>query len=132
MSIRSLQAYQDLIPTLRDKEQRIMYALGDNLFNAEDISRRTGIPIITTRARLSEMYDQGIVAQTRKGLYYIPPREDRANIEKARLEAKYEKWKKLGERHGWHFRYDTIDKNGEPQPEDYKQGSGLVAELPFN
>ena len=131
MSLRSLQAYQDILPKLKDKERRIMYALGDTHLNAEDISFKTGIPIITTRARLSEMYDRGIVAQTRKGLYYISPREDRANIEKARLEAKYEKWKKLGEKHGWHFRYDTTDKHGEPQPEDYKQESPIFGELPF-
>lgn len=131
MSTRSLEAYQDILPTLKDKERRIMYALGESFINAENISLLTGIPIITTRARLSEMYDRGIVAQTQKGLYYIPPREHRANIEKARLEAKYEKWKKLGEKHGWHFRYDTTEKNGEPQPEDYKQGSPIFGELPF-
>jgi hypothetical protein len=108
-----------------------MYALGESFINAENISLLTGIPIITTRARLSEMYDRGIVAQTQKGLYYIPPREHRANIEKARLEAKYEKWKKLGEKHGWHFRYDTTEKNGEPQPQDYQQGSPIFGELPF-
>lgn len=131
MSTRSLQAYQDILPTLPDKERRIMYALGDRFLKAEEVSYRIGVSVISVRARLSEMNDKGIVAQTDKGYYFIPHPSDKTRIEKARLEAKYDKWKKLGEKHGWHFRYDTTDKHGEPQPEDYKQGSPIFGELPF-
>jgi hypothetical protein len=102
-------------------EQKIYKCLYTGDFTAELISSFTHINIITVRARVSEMFDKGIIAQKQSGEYYILHEDDMEDVKQQRLEAKYLKWKKLGEKHGWHFRYDCIDKHGEPKPEDYEK-----------
>jgi hypothetical protein len=120
MSKRSIEAYKDILPQLSDMEQKIYKCLYTGDYTAENISFYTGINLITVRARVSEMFDEGVIAQKDSGEYYILHADDMEDVKQQRLEAKYLKWKKLGEKHGWHFRYDCIDKHGEPSPEDYK------------
>lgn len=122
MSKRSLQAYLDILPTLNAKETSILITLQRGDFTAELISQMTKINLITTRARLSELYDKGLVAQYDDGKYYLVHHEDMDDIQKQRHEARYQKWRKLGEKNGWHFYYDTFDKHGTaPEPRDYEQ-----------
>ena len=112
MSKRSLQAYLDILPTLNAKETSILITLQRGDFTAEYI----------TRARLSELYDKGLVAQYDDGKYYLVHHEDMDDIQKQRSEARYQKWRKLGEKNGWHFYYDTFHKHGTaPEPKDYEQ-----------
>ena len=132
MSFRSINAYKDILPKLGTMEKRILYALDLSPLKAEQVSARTNMNVITARARLSELFDEGIVAQTKEGFYYITLPNEKAEVQRSRLEAKYQKWKRLGEKHNWHFRYDTIDKHGRPpQPEDYEQPMEDIGELPF-
>ena len=121
MSFRSIEAYKEILPKITAKEESILNVLCIGSYKAESISKFTSIPLITTRARLSELFDKGVINQYEDGSYFLVDPEETNNIKEKRLEEKYLKWKKLGEKHGWHFRYEVFDKHGqEPLPKDYE------------
>lgn len=121
MSTRSMDAYQNILRTLNQKETLIFNCLGTGDYTAEVIARYTSMNIITARARLSEMFDKGIIAQKENGQYYTTHNDNMEEVQKQRLEAKFNKWVKLGLKHDWHFRYETFIKHGgAPEPHHYE------------
>ena len=121
MSARSMDAYHEILRTLNETEAKLFSYLDRGEYKAEDLARWTHMNIITARARLSEMFDKGIIAQIPTGEYYATHKDDVEDVQGGRLEAKFQKWIKLGLKHDWHFRYDVFIKHGKPPlPEDYE------------
>ena len=121
MSVRSIDAYMEVLRTLNETEGKIFSYLDTGYYRAEVIARYTNMNIITARARLSEMFDKGIIAQKDTGEYYATHNDDMLEVQEQRLEAKFQKWLKLGLKHDWHFRYDVFIKHGKPiEPQDYE------------
>ena len=121
MSARSMEAYHEILRTLNEKEAKLYRLLTQGEYKAEDLAFTTSMNIITARARLSEMFDKGIIAQIPTGEYYATHMDDVEDVKDGRSEAKFMKWMKLGVKHSWHFRYDTFFKHGRPPlPQDYE------------
>ena len=121
MSTRSIDAYMEVLRTLNETEAMLFSYLDGGEYKAEDLAFATSMNIITARARLSEMFDKGIIAQKDTGEYYATHNDDMIEVQEQRLEAKFQKWLKLGLKHDWHFRYDTFLKHGKPpEPADYE------------
>jgi len=116
-----MDAYHEILRTLNEKEAKLFSYLDKGKYKAEDLARYTNMNIITARARLSEMFDKGIIAQKETGEYYATHMDDVGDVQDGRLEAKFQKWMKLGLKHDWHFRYDVFIKHGKPiEPQDYE------------
>tara|TARA_R110000787_G_scaffold43672_2_gene106966 strand:- start:2295 stop:2663 length:369 start_codon:yes stop_codon:yes gene_type:complete len=122
MSQFSIEAYIDVLPKIKPTEKLILQHISNwGSCGIKGISKAIPLPLQTASARLSELHDQGIVYQLPTGEYAISDPSYVDQVKTERLEAKYLKWKKLGDRYEWHFRYDTFDKNGKPPlPQDYE------------
>lgn len=122
MSHQSIQAYIEAQPTIKPTESKILHVL-ERLTCADlkTLAKESHLTLQTCSARLSEMHDKGYVTQLPSGQYIVLHEDHKDNVIAKRLNEKYERWKKLGEKHNWHFRYETFDKHGEPpQPKHYE------------
>ena len=121
MSKQSIDAWIDQQPHIPPTEQKILKLLDQHYsLPAQAVSYYLKIANSSAFARLSEMYDKGMVVQMKNGKYRITEQHEVDKCIQERLEARYQKWRKLGEKYGWHFRYECLDKHGEPKPEDYE------------
>lgn len=55
----------------------------------------------TSTARLSELCDMGVIYEDDNGYFHITPQDKIAQYAAIRDDARYKKWKKLGEKNGW-------------------------------
>lgn len=55
----------------------------------------------TSTARLSELCDLGVIYEDNNGYFHITPQDKIAQYAAMREDARYKKWKKLGEKNGW-------------------------------
>ena len=55
----------------------------------------------TSTARLSELCDMGVIYEDNNGYFHITPSDKVGEYAAMRDDARYKKWKKLGEKNGW-------------------------------
>ena len=55
----------------------------------------------TSTARLSELCDMGVIYEDNNGYFHITPSDKVGEYAAMRDDARYKKWKKLGDKNGW-------------------------------
>lgn len=55
----------------------------------------------TASARLSELCDMGVIFEDHNGYFHITPPDKIAQYAAMREDARYKKWRKLGDKNGW-------------------------------
>lgn len=55
----------------------------------------------TITARLSELCDMGVIFEDHNGYFHITPPDKIAQYAAMREDARYKKWRKLGDKNGW-------------------------------
>lgn len=65
------------------------------------ITRHLNMHHGTSTARLSELCDMGVIYEDDNGYFHITPPEKIGEYAAMREDARYKKWKRLGEKNGW-------------------------------
>lgn len=55
----------------------------------------------TSTARLSELCDMGVIYEDDNGYFHITPSDKVGEYAARREDARYKKWRKLGDKNGW-------------------------------
>ena len=67
----------------------------------ENLTNYLQIKHQTATARLSELCDMGVIYEDDNGYFHITPPDKIAQYAAMREDARYKKWRKLGEKNGW-------------------------------
>lgn len=78
----------------------------------KDIKRKLFLTHPTASARLSELCDLGVIYEDNNGYFHITPSDKVGEYAARREDARYRKWKKLGEKNGWFGQLRLEEING--------------------
>lgn len=108
MTTASKQAYEDILPKVGTIKRRILNQIQRSLSYSRQglttipyIQQENGISYSTATARVSELYDEGLIfaSGTHDGytIWLVTPHESVEAIKRHRRIEKYKAWKKKGE-----------------------------------
>lgn len=79
----------------------LMNSLSNQKTTLKDVQRQLSLSHGTSTARLSELCDMGVIYEDNNGYFHITPSDKVGEYAARRHDARYRKWKKLGEKNGW-------------------------------
>lgn len=103
MSKQSREAFIKQIQSgeYRSKQMQVYRALILGPRNLDDLRSTLGIAHQTLTSALSRLMDLGVVGQWDSGAFYRANPEAWDKLARERANARYKKWKKIGEDNGW-------------------------------
>ena len=101
MSHNSTQAFIESNAYAPKLDNKIFAALAERPYSLKAIVAHLKQKHQTVSARLSLIHDQGYLFLNTNGRYELTPQDRIEVVATQRADAKYRKWEKKGEEHGW-------------------------------
>ena len=111
MSKRSIETFIDKTRrgTLSTNRHIAYHHILQASADLDTLRARIPMPHQSLTSALSILNDWGVIYQDANGVYHATAANKFEYIAEMREEVRYEKWKKLGERNGWHVRMFAED-----------------------
>lgn len=90
----------------------LMNGLNNQKSTLKAIQSQLSLSHGTSTARLSELCDMGVIYEDDNGYFHITPSDRVGEYAARREDARYKKWKKLGEKNGWFGQLRLEEING--------------------